>query len=92
MPDEPFYSPTKTPTPPPPPKPTEPLWAMHCHQEAWACELLCHGQWGWEARLLKGGKFWMSYRFLLKDDAIAWGTRERSDIERGFVDLEDPSL
>ena len=81
------YTPFRSsPVSPAPPKPTEALWEVSRDCVLWSCALVNHGEWGWEARILKNGEFRMSHRFPLKAGAMQWAEDERQSLTHGDPD------
>jgi hypothetical protein len=88
------WTPFKPANPPPVSQPGELLHEfLHGHTRI-RCELLDHGQYGWEARILHDEKFFMSHTFALwhsipfatpRAAAIHWAEAERKAIEKGDV-------
>jgi hypothetical protein len=61
---------------------------MRIDNVTWAAELLFHGEsWGWESRLLRGGEFFGSHRFPLREQAVRWTESRKVDIEKGCFRL-----
>jgi hypothetical protein len=73
------------PTVPPPslrkPRPTEPLWTLCKGDQQTDAALLGHGEYGWELRLLRQGDFYGGRRFDLREQAVAFGSEIRRELE-----------
>jgi hypothetical protein len=86
MSDEPFYAPFRKPPPPRQPRPPgELLWEFRREHITWSAELHNDAPHGWEVHLLRGGDFFASRRFDLRDAAIGWSNAQRADIEKGWT-------
>ncbi len=64
------------------PRAAEPLWTLRKDGRRIDSELMGHGEYGWEFRLLKDGDFYAGRRFALKADANAHADIIRGDLER----------
>lgn len=70
--DGPFYAPNrKSPTPPRQPRPTEHLWAIRRGGRQFDCELLDHGPFGVEVRILRELEWFYGHRCESRELAIA---------------------
>jgi hypothetical protein len=72
----------------PTPKPVTPgerIWTVvRDHIE---CELKFKGEdYGWDARIIRAGEFFASYRFVLRAAAERWANEQKQQIEKGWTD------
>src|SRR5262245_26105451 len=67
--------------------PAETIWTVMHDHVLWSCEFVFRGEdYGWEARLIRAGDFFMSHRFLLRAQAERWATDQRQTIENGWTE------
>jgi hypothetical protein len=54
------------------------LWKVRKSDAWWSCDLVHHGQHGFEVQILRNGGLERHRRFPDRDQAIAWADQEKS--------------
>jgi len=73
-------------------QPRELLFEFRIAHRTVACELLCHGQWGVEARFVESdGQVRLRQRFLTRALAVDWAEEEQRVMERDAMRASEES-